>query len=523
MRIYDYLEYWADSDPERVCIFDGTRAFTYSEINEWADRVAVVLADLGLGDGDRFGVLAKNCVEWAPIYYGAFKAGAVPVPLNFRLNPREWVYLLGDANANAVLVEEEYMGPVDGVRLELSAEVTEFVAIGKDAREAAGWRTLSALAADVDPHAGAVRHIRADHDLWQMYTSGTTGRPKGAVLTHAAVNGNVTQIRTSLDLRDGDNLMIVTPLYHAGAAVGLLTAVACGASVRVVREFDPADCVRIMSAERITCANFVPAMIQEMLLRVPDIKTMRFDHLRTLGYGASPIHQETLRSALEVFGCDFIQGFGQTETSALLTILGPAAHRRALAGEGHLLSSCGRPILGTEVAVVNPDGDPVQAGEVGEIVARGPQMMREYWNLPDATKATFADGWLNTGDVGRFDDEGFLYITDRLKDMIVSGGENIYPREIESVIFEMPGVADVAVIGVPDERWGETVKAIVVAEPGQTLTDTAVIDWCRSRLAGYKSPRSVDIVDALPRNATGKILKNVIRKPFWEGSARQVG
>jgi acyl-CoA synthetase (AMP-forming)/AMP-acid ligase II len=242
-----------------------------------------------------------------------------------------------------------------------------------------------------------------------------------------------------------------------------------------------------------------------------------------VAYGASAIAEETLRQAMDLFGCDFAQGYGQTEAGAALTILDPDAHRRALAGERHLLQSCGRPVMGTDIAVVDDTGKEVPVGEVGEIIARGPQVMRGYWGMPEATAATLAGGWLHTGDAGRLDAEGFLYICDRIKDMIVSGGENIYPREIEDCLAGMPGVADAAVIGVPDDRWGESVKAVIVPAPGHALTGEAVIAWCRGHLAGYKAPRSVDFVDVLPRNATGKVQKTVLREPHWQGRDRRIG
>ncbi|MGH9000688.1 MAG: class I adenylate-forming enzyme family protein [Acidimicrobiia bacterium] len=523
MRVHDYLEYWAGAAPDGVCMSDGARSWTYREANEWADRVATGLSDLGVGDGMRFGVLAKNCAEWLPIYYGAFKAGAVPVPLNFRLHPREWVYLLADSGATAVFAQSQYTDALDGVRSDLPAALGRFVVIDGNARaEGDGWLSLADLTDAADPGALAENLVPADHDLWQMYTSGTTGLPKGAVLTHAAIDANMIQARTALSINAGDNLILVMPLFHAGAAMSMVVAVASGSSMRIVADFDPAECVRMLDEEDITCVTFVPAMIQAMLVHVPDVRERRYEHLRLIAYGASPIAEETLRQAMEVFGCDFVQAFGQTESSAAITTLSADAHRRALAGETHLLGSCGRPLVGTEVAVVDAEGKPVATGEVGEIVARGPQIMRGYWNLPDATAATLAGGWLHTGDAGRLDDEGFLYVCDRIKDMIVSGGENIYPKEIEDVLYEMAGVAEAAVIGVPDDRWGETVKAVVVAKPGQALTEASVMDRCRGRLAGFKAPRSVDFVDGLPRNATGKVLKTVLREPYWQGRSRHV-
>ncbi len=248
-----------------------------------------------------------------------------------------------------------------------------------------------------------------------------------------------------------------------------------------------------------------------------------FDKLRMIVYGASPIAADVLRKALEVFRCDFAQGYGMTETTAALTFLSPADHRRALESKPELLLSAGRPIPGTELRIVDDDGQPVPTGTVGEITARGDQLMRGYWNLSEATAEALRGGWMHTGDAGIMDEEGYIFIQDRVKDMIVSGGENIYPREIEDVLFQHPGLTDAAVIGVPDPKWGETVKAIVVKKEGQDVSAEDVLAFCRDKLGGYKQPRSVDFVTELPRNPSGKVLKKELREPYWKGHTRRVG
>jgi acyl-CoA synthetase (AMP-forming)/AMP-acid ligase II len=240
-------------------------------------------------------------------------------------------------------------------------------------------------------------------------------------------------------------------------------------------------------------------------------------------YGASPIAVETLRRAIEVFGCDFAQGFGMTETTAVATILSTADHKRALAGKPGLLLSCGRAIPGTSIRIVDDEDKEVPRGTIGEVLVRGPQLMRGYWNLPEASAEALRGGWMHTGDAATMDDEGFVYIQDRVKDMIVSGGENVYPREIEDVLFQHPAVADAAVIGVPDAQWGEAVKAVVVLRAGKTATESELVDHCRAKLAGYKRPRSVDFIAELPRNPSGKVLKRELREPYWKGHTRRVG
>lgn len=516
MRVHDFLTYWSINTPDRVCVEDGSTSFTYREVEQRSTRFAAALAGLGLRSGDRIALLSKNAAEWATLYYGAFKAGVVPVPLNFRLHPREWSYQLQDSGARAIFVGPEFVGGIDSIRDEVPIE--RFVSI---IGQPDLWLSLQTLLDGAGDRTVAAA-VDEDDDLYQMYTSGTTGRPKGAVITHKAALANLTQIRTFLPLYQGEGTLLVAPLFHAAAAVSLYWYIACGATVHVQPDFDPEKCLRLLADGSIASATFVPAMVQ-IIVGLPSAEQHTYPQLRNIIYGASPIGEKTLRKALDVFDCDFIQGYGQTECCSTLTFLGPDEHRRALAGEDRLLLSCGRPVVGTDVRITDSLGIDLPQGQVGEILARGPQVMRGYWNLPDATEATLADGWLHTGDAGYQDEEGYLYISDRVKDLIVSGAENIYPREIEEVIAKLPQVIDVAVIGVPHEKWGETVKAIVVQSGEAQLVADDVIDYCRTQLASFKVPRSVDFIDALPRNATGKVLKTTLREPFWQDHTRRVG
>jgi acyl-CoA synthetase (AMP-forming)/AMP-acid ligase II len=528
--VHDYVEYWAHRAPERECVGDGTRTLTYAQVDEQADRFAHLLADLGVGDGDRFGVLAKNCLEWAPIYAGAFKAGAIPVPLNYRHHPREWLHPMTDSGSTVFIAQSQYAAGVDGIRAELP-DVHHFVLLdgldGTDGLDETGWASYPKLLAAA-PAQRIGRHIDPDHTLYLMYTSGTTGKPKGAVLTHRAADANLTQIRTALSLHHTTRNLLTSPMFHTASAVNLFAGWAAGLTAYMIIDFDPDGCARFIDDEKITMVSLAPAMIQAMLVSSTALRERRFEALRTVLYGASAINEQTLRDILEIFGgverpADFYQAYGQTEATALLTMLGPEDHRRALDGDASLLRSAGRPVVGVELKVVDADGADCPTGAVGEILARGPQVMSGYWNLPEASEQALAGGWLHTGDAGYFDDDGYLFISDRVKDMIVSGAENVFPKEIEDVLYQLDGVAEAAVIGVPSERWGETVKAVVVPRPGVTLTEDEVITWCRGRLAGYKCPRSVDLVEELPRNAAGKVLKRVLREPYWHGSVRQVG
>jgi acyl-CoA synthetase (AMP-forming)/AMP-acid ligase II len=342
------------------------------------------------------------------------------------------------------------------------------------------------------------------------------------VLTQRAVCANVAQVGQAIAIQPGEASLVVAPLFHAGAVPSTLAPLAGGGSIYVLPEFRPAEVVRALDEERIGFAVLVPAMLQACLADVPDLPHRRFEALRLIYYGSSPIAEPTLRAAMDTFGCGFVQSYGMTEASQAVTFLTPEDHLRALAGQPDLLGSAGRAAPDTQIAIVDADDRQLPPGEVGEVVVRGPQLMRGYWNQPAATEASLRGGWLHTGDVGRLDSDGYLTICDRLKDMIVSGGENVYPRAIEEVLAAHPGISEAAVIGVPDARWGEAVKAVVVPRAGVSLSADEVIAFCRQRLGGFEVPRSVDFVEVLPRNAAGKVLKRVLREPYWAGQARQV-
>ena len=517
MLLHDTFDYSAREHPDLEFATQGTRRVSYAEAQALANRIANALVARGLAPGDRIALLSKNSIEYALWYYACSKCGVVPVPLNFRLAPPEWSYIVNDAGAKLLFAQDVLAQAIAPVRAEL-ASVKHFVALGADAP---GWERFQSFVAD-QPASAPTHRAAPDDDLYQMYTSGTTGRPKGAVLTHRAVLAQLHQASLAFGAAPGDRTLIVAPLYHAAASVSTFVTVQSGGSLYIQEDFVPGEVVRALSEERIAIAMLVPAMLQFCLVAVPDVAARDYDALRLIVYGASPIAEQTLARAIETFGCDFLQGYGMTETTAAATYLMPADHRRALAGEPKLLLSAGRALLGTELRIVGASGRTLPNGEIGEIAVRGPQLMRGYWNLPEATADALRDGWMHTGDAGVLDDEGYLYVQDRTNDMIVSGGENVYPREVEDVLYRHPAVADAAVIGVPDPKWGEAVKAIVVVKPGQTLDADALMRFCDGQLAGYKRPRSVDFADALPRNPSGKLLKRELREKFWVGHSRRV-
>jgi acyl-CoA synthetase (AMP-forming)/AMP-acid ligase II len=519
MRLHDFLDYQARERSEAEFAIHGNRRITYGEALAETNRLANAFVSAGLQIGDRIVVLSKNSIEYILLYFAAAKAGVVPVPLNYRLTPAEWSYISNDSGAKLLLAGDEYTQAIGSIRSELKT-VERFVAF--DGPGASGWDDYHNWV-DGQPTTPPDRLITPDYDLYQMYTSGTTGQPKGAVITHRAATWHTAQIALAHDIHPGERVLVVAPVFHAaGASAAAFPCVYGGGCLYIQTDFKPVEVVRALSEERIGLAVFVPAMIQICLTEVPDVAQRRYDSLRLMHYGASPIAEQTLRRAMQVFQCDFSQGYGMTEMTAGISYLSSAAHRRALAEKPDLLLAAGRPLLGTEVRVVDPNDIPLPNGTIGEIIARGPQLMRGYWNQPEATAVTLRGGWMHTGDAGVLDDEGFLYIQDRIKDMIVSGGENVYPRAVEEILYQHPAIAEAAVIGVPDERWGETVKAVVVLGQGMTATAEEIIDFCRGKVAGFARPRSVDFIEALPRTPSGKVLKRVLREPYWAGQQRRV-
>ena len=516
MRLNDAFLFHARERPQAEFAVFGDQTLRYGEAAAQVHRLARALVDAGLRLGDRIGVLMRNRPEFPLLYYAAAESGVVPVPLNVRLAPVEWEYILADSEARLIVVAEEFAPAIAEMWPRLT-HLETLVSLDRAAGEGVEWESWLGA----QPPTALDRDVPETADLYQMYTSGTTGHPKGAVLAHRAVTAHLTQVAQVVRLAPNDRTLVVAPMYHAAGAMTTFNAVSQGACVLIQPEFDPREVVRALD-EEVAAATLVPAMIQACLLRVPDVRERRYDKLKIIYYGSSPIAAETLRDAMSTFGCDFAQAYGMTEMTAGSTNLSPADHRRALSGRPDLLISAGRPLMGVDVRVVDEDDAPLPAGEMGEIVMRGPQLMRGYWNRPAETAEALRGGWLHTGDAGRLDEEGYLYILDRVKDMIVSGGENVYPRVVEEVLMTHPAVADVAVIGVPDPRWGESVKAVVVSRDGAAVDADELIDFCRERVAGFERPRSVEFVEELPRTASGKVLKRRLREPYWAGHERRV-
>ena len=505
----------ASAHRERPAATFAGRSVSWGEMLDRAGRMAAGLRALGVRDGDRVGILAANSDLYMALYLAVPWAGGVLAPLNNRWSVEENAYAIADCEPVVLLVGPELLGP-NAALFEGKHGGAKLVALDDTPRE--GWLNLCDLLAD-DPIPDAGRG--GDDPLALFYTGGTTGRSKGVMLSHAGFVGNSMAMREIGICPDGCRMLVVAPLFHLAAAAAL-TMTMLGASAAVIAPaFDPAGTLNLIESEKVTDALLVPTMVQ-MLLDAPGFDAAKLSKLNTVMYGASPMPEATIDRIMAASPhLDFFQCYGMTEVSCTATVLKPDYHRGDHRAAGRHRGA-GQPLPTAEVMIVGEDDRPVATGEVGEILVRGKGVMLGYWNEPEMTAEALRGGWMHTGDGGRVDDHGILYVVDRIKDMIVSGGENVYSAEVESALTKHPDVAQCAVIGVPDERWGERVHAVVVARPGTAPDAQSITDHCRSLIAGYKLPRSVEFRDALPLSAAGKVLKAELRAPFWEGRSRNV-
>lgn len=514
--VADIARVHGEQCPAAVAVVYGDRRITYGELDERSNRVANALGEDGVGEQERVAFLGKNAPEFFEVTLGATKRNSVICPLNWRLAPSEAAHVINDTGAKVLVLDEDFLGMLETMTPELTT-VNKIVVIGRHPSHDSYEEWLAR--ADVsDPRVA----IGPDDVTFQFYSSGTTGRPKGVMLTNANCFSNILTNNHVLGFGPESVCHVVMPTFHVAGGFWGIFGLYNGVTNVLMREVDPAQIVRDIAEHGITHTVMVPAVLQ-FILQLPETKAADFSSLDYIIYGASPISEDVLRRALTIFGCGILQSYGLTETSGGCVILYPEDHNPD-GPHRNRLRAAGRAAPNTEIKTVDPATlEDVPVGTVGEILLRSDQNMKGYWRMPEATAETIlADGFLRTGDVGYLDDDGYLYIHDRLKDMIISGGENIYPAEVENVLMSHPDLVDAAVIGVPDERWGETPKAIVVRADGSDVDAPAVIAYVKQRLAGYKCPTSVEFIDALPRNPSGKVLKKLLRAPFWQDQDRQV-
>lgn len=494
MRTIAGLIRWrGERHPDLPATWYRGRTRSYGALDRSSSELAAGLAGtLGLLPGDRVAILDKNSDAYLELLFALDKAGLVAAPINRRLTATEVAALIADIQPGLIVAGEEFAA-----------------LCGSPAAPVLGFDDLPRGGADPRRDVeGAV--------AWQLSTSGTTGLPKGAMLTGLNILGAGASMALEMpEFREGGPFLACLPMFHVGGAGTVIWAMQQGATIIIERDADPETLLQIMIEQKIETTHLVPTMLQRISER-PEAQAADFSPLKHIAYGAAPMSPDVLARCIALFGCRFTQFYGLTETTGPFAALGFEHHR------GERRWSCGRAMFGGQARIVDPDGRELPRGEIGEIVYRGQNLMTGYWRRPEATDAAIRSGWFHTGDAGSMDRDGFISIKDRIKDMIVSGAENIYPAEVEAVLAAHPDVLDVAVIGVPDAQWGEAVKAVVVARPGSGLTGEALIAWSREKLAGYKRPRSVDFAEALPRNPSGKLLKRELRRPFWQGRARGV-
>lgn len=509
------LESGARDRPDSVVLVEDGAEVTWAALRRQACGVGHALVCDGVTPGQRVVYIGKNGLPFFPFLFGCALAGAVATPVNWRLGARELAAIVDDTAAEVLVVDAELTGLVEELEPRLP-RVRRVVTLAEDHRSWTPWREWSSV--PEDPCAAPA----PDDVAVQLYTSGTTGRPKGAMFTNATnLRVLAEDIAPAWGLSEGDNSLLCMPLFHMGGVAWALAGLARGARGVVVRDFVPEAVLRLMEVEQVTAAFFVPAMLAA-LCAAPDMQTRRLA-LRRLVYSGSPISTTALAEAMAAFRCEFLQVYGLTEATGAFAQLSPADHEAA-GHEAGLLRSAGRPYPWVEVRVVDPgSGDECAQGSVGEVWTRSEQNTLGYWRQPEATaEAITGDGWLRTGDLGYLDAEGRIFLVDRAKDLIITGGENVYPAEVENELAACPGIAEVAVIGVPDARWGETVKAVVVGVSGHEVAQADVIAFAKRRLARFKCPTSVDVVESLPRTATGKVIKTELRKPHWSGYERGI-
>ncbi len=497
---------------DRSAILDARCRLTWSEFAERVARAGAILISLGIAKGDRYGLICRNSFRQAELIHAGYWIGAIPVPVNYRLAPPEVAYVLGNADCRLVIVEDVFAELMHSEEL---LPWSDNVLLLADTEIDSDWPQYERLIEDARP---AEMHDSAEvEDALLLYTGGTTGRAKGVRLSHLNIIANALQLGFELQPRSDDVYLHAAPMFHSADLLATPYAMA-GAAQVYLPQFSGHAVLEAIQRYRVTVSMMTPTMLI-MAMQEADIGRYDLSSLRQLVYGSSPMAVEWIRKMLGRFAdAEIIQGYGLTETSPILTLLPAAEHRQAIAaGEHELLKSAGRPVPGVDLRVVDETGREVPAGDAGEIIVRGPNVTTGYLKRPEATEDAFHDGWFRTGDIGRTDERGYVYLLDRKKDLIITGGEMVFSSEVEAVLYQNPGVHECAVIGVPDETYGEALLAAVVPAPGHELTDEELIVHCRGKIGGYKIPRRFVFLDALPKSAMDKILKTELRKTYGGG------
>lgn len=502
-----------------MATIDGAREHTWAQFTERVAKLAGALKHLGLTEGGRVAILSLNSDRYLEYFFGVPWAGGVVVPLNIRLAPPELIYMLNDSGTEILIVDDVFKAMLPAFQGQLNT-VRQVIHAGEgDAPEGTVDYEACLARSDAIPDAD-----RGGADVAGIfYTGGTTGLAKGVTLTHDNIMSNAMNALAVLDTT-GDHwrYLHAAPMFHIADGSTNCTVTMLGSTHVFIPKFEPEATLAAIEAHRVTHTVLVPTMVG-MLIQLPGVERYDLSSLEIIYYGASPMPAAVLAKAMEVFpACEFVQGYGMTETSPVISILGGKHHTFEGPNAGRIASG-GQPVPSIEVRIVDEEDREVPRGTVGEIVTRGPHVMKGYWNKPEETARALRNGWMHTGDAGYMDEDGFIYIVDRVKDMIITGGENVYSVEVEDAIHQHPAIAMCAVFGIPNDEWGEAVHAVVVPNEDQTLTAEELIAHCKERIAHYKCPVSVEVrAEPLPLSGAGKVLKRDLRAPFWEGQSRQV-
>jgi acyl-CoA synthetase (AMP-forming)/AMP-acid ligase II len=515
MNTTEFLNITSLIVPERTAIvFDGKR-FSFQELEERVKKLANAFVGMGVRAGDRIASMQVNCNENIETYFAAAKLDAVYVPLNFRSSPEEIEYMINDSKPKILITGERYVSMVDGIKENLPS-VDGFVVMDDASTE--GWESYEQLLA---ASSGEDMYPMGDEDdlTMVMFTAGTTGSPKGVMLSHDSFASYLLANVSPPDLESEEKNILTVPLYHIAGIQAVMAGIYGGRTLIIQRQFEPVEWMTLVQEEKVNRAMMVPTMLK-MLMDHQEFEKFDLSTLEVITYGAAPMPLEVIKRAISKFpGTFFINAFGQTETAATITMLPPEDHilegsEEEIEKKLSRLTSIGKPLSDVEVRIVNEEGGEVEVGETGEIVAQGPRLMKGYWNQKEATAEALRGGWLYTGDLGYFDEDGYIFLSGRAKDFIKRAGEMVSPEEVEQVLHSHPSIDEAAIIGVPDVDWGERVRAIVVAKIGVTIDKEEVMAYCKDRMASFKKPESVVVVEELPRNPLGKVLKRVLREEF---------
>jgi long-chain acyl-CoA synthetase len=502
--------------PDKEAYVYEDQRLTYAEFNARVNSLVNGLLKLGLKKGDPIGILSWNCLDYAIVYGAAMKGGFLLSRFNPRLGAEEVEYLVKYSEVSTLFVGPELVAGLETIRAKLRG-VTNFIALEQPAKDMDYLQDILDSNSREEPDV----LVEEDDGFIIIYTSGTTGMPRGAVYSHREAWDDTRTYVINLSIQADDRHIQVSPMFHIAGDTMYRSILYVGACNIIMKNFDAAETLKLIQDEKATHVSIVPTHLVAMLA-VPDVKKYDVSRMKYFWYGGSPMPLEVLKNGLATFGNVFGQGYGMSESGPAICHLPKEEHDVLGKPEEKRLSSAGQPDIGVQVRIVNDKNKDVDAGEMGEIIVRSKHNMIEYWKKPKDTKNTIIDGWLHTGDIGCYDENGYVYIVDRKKDKIITGGENVFPREVEEILYRHPSVHEAAVIGIPDPYWVEKVHAVVSLKKGATATAEELIAFCKKNLAGYKSPKSIEFMEALPKNASGKIVRRELREKYWEGSGRKI-